>query len=103
MRCTWLLYILHVNNVEIEVGPDSRQVLVFLIMDVHCHKKYTSSKKIDYIYIITEVPVEVTHASVHNWLGIYLFFLKIAVKQKSLKKGAFLSNPPSRMSMLCNN
>ena len=26
MHCAWLLYILNVNNIEIEVGPDSRQV-----------------------------------------------------------------------------
>ena len=26
MHCAWLLYILNVNNVEIEVGPDSGQV-----------------------------------------------------------------------------
>ena len=26
MYCAWLRYILNVNNVEIEVGPDSRQV-----------------------------------------------------------------------------
>ena len=26
MRCAWLLYILNVNNVEIEVGLDSMEV-----------------------------------------------------------------------------